>query len=419
MEWYETRASDTVTGFLAMDGITLIRYPTFGRVKVRRLIEIVSSALGVQCDADHLLNETELDNEISSSNSASNVVVAPTVRPAKESLEILEIPADLPLELVRLPVRILHYCKDHHIRTLGEFLDTWESLGESYFISVPNLGRKSVGEGQSLWIAICQGDIEGVKRWLPVDRSGRGLSLVEGLLDAVQSLPSHHRILLENRLVHGQTLEDSSTEFGITRERTRQVESQLLEQVANLLDWFPRIRDDVQARWMKGETFMDRLGGEVSAADHDLIEASIRRVFTDRPEGAARELELESLMERWHEKLKKHPDLLVEGVDLEDFMQAEVPPEHRETFCLSLDGKGRIRLDHTTGRVVHTGPRLREVVKAILAREDDPIPLTWLHELVRQTPTHAHVEREQIYRYRIQWKSDDPDFPRDKVLWLQ
>lgn len=126
---------------------------------------------------------------------------------------------------------------------------------------------------------------------------------------------------------------------------------------------------------------------------------------------------MKPVWEGWLEKLKQHPDLLVEGVDLEELMNREVPPEHREEFCLSLDGRGRIRLDHATGRVVHTGPRLREVVKAILAREDDPIPLTWLHELVRQTPTHPQVDREQIYRDRIQWKSDDPDFPRDKVLW--
>ncbi|MBE2284609.1 MAG: hypothetical protein IAE77_14220 [Prosthecobacter sp.] len=410
MEWYATRTADTVAEFLALDGIALIRYPTFGRTKIRRLIEIVNSALHAQGETDHLLEEA-CDAPLASTEAAD------ITRTAHDGLTKLEIPAALPLGLVRLPVRIQHYCEEHHLHSLGEFLEAWESLGEGYFFQLPNLGRKSVGDVRALWTAVCEGDGKALAAWLPMNPNGKGLSLSAGLRDAVSDLPEHHRALLENRLVHEQTLEEAAADLGVTRERTRQVEAVLLEKVAQLLDWFPGVQDAMMSMWLRGEPCAELLGDELQEPDLVLIEATIRRLFKERPEGAARELELEVRMEGWREKLKQHADLLVEGVDLEEFMSREVPPEYREEFCLSLDGRGRIRLDHATGRVVHSGPRLREVVKAILAREDDPIPLTWLHELVRQTPTHHQVEREQIYRYRIQWKSDDPDFPRDKVLW--
>lgn len=408
MAWYARRTEDTVAEFLALDGIALIRFPTFGRTKISLLIEIVSSALNALGGADDLLEE--------SGDSAPTEVAAITGT-AHDGLAELEIPAALPLGLVRLPVRIQHYCEEHHLHSLGEFLEAWESLGEGYFFQLPNLGRKSVGDVRALWKAVCDADGMALSAWLPMNPSGKGLSLSAGLIDAVSGLPDHHRTLLENRLVHEQTLEEAAADFEVTRERTRQVEAVLLGKIAQLIDWFPSAQDAMMARWLKAESCLAVFGDEVPESERELLEAAIRRIFHERPEGAARELELEARIESWHEQLKRHPDLLVEGVDLEEFMDQQVPSEHQEAFCLSLDGRGRIRLDHATGRVVHTGPRLREVVKAILAREDDAIPLTWLHELVRQTPTHPQVEREQIYRYRFQWKSDDPDFPRDKVLW--
>jgi hypothetical protein len=400
-----------VSEFLALDGMALIRYPFFGRTKIRRLIEIVSTALHAQSDTDHEQGEGDdatqpIPNEVTE-----------TTGTAQDGLAKLEIPSDLPLVLVRLPVRIQHYCKEHHLHSLGEFLDAWESLGEGYFMQLPNLGRKSVGDVSALWEAVFNADAKALSAWLPINPSGRGLSLSAGLRATVSGLPEHHRTLLENRLVHEQTLEEAATDLSITRERTRQVEAVLLGKITQLLDWFPSVQEAMMACWLKAEPCLAVVGNDVPEVDRELLEAAICRIFDERPEAAARELELEARMEGWHEKLKQHPDLLVEGVDLEDFMSSEVPLEHQEAFCLSLDGRGRIRLDHATGRVLHTGPRLRDVVKAILAREDDPIPLTWLHELVRQTPTHTHVEREQLYRYRIQWKSDDPDFPREKVLW--
>ncbi|MCX6857396.1 MAG: hypothetical protein NTV80_21100 [Verrucomicrobia bacterium] len=420
-EWYQTRAADTVSSFLAMDGITLVRYPTFGRVKIQNLIEILSAAMGVEPDSDHLLMAfDQADNTGSAKNPETALSkLLPEIRTSTECLQQMGVPAELPLELVRLPVRIQHYCEENHLKLLGEFLEAWETLGEPYFMNLPNLGKKSVGLVRGFYQALQRGDTAIVGTWIPFAVNSSGLSLAKGLTAATLELPERHRALLEKRLVHGQTLEEAAADFALTRERTRQVEARLLNRVEKLLEWFPQEQEAMLAGWMQGKSPLIVLGDAVPETERELISAALGRYCKDRPEGAARDLAAEVRLEQWHEQLKHHPDLLIEGVDMEEFLLAEVPEEFREELCLSLDGYGRIQLDHQKGRVVHTGPRLRDVVKAILAKEDDPIPLTWLLELVKQTPTHGYVEREQIYRYRSQWKSDDPDFPRDKVLWHQ
>ncbi len=403
LAWYEKRASDKVADFLKIPGFHLISYPHFGETKTQKLIEIVRRALEQGAGDNSPAYGDEIEEQ----------------PPLRDGLVTLEIPDAFPVELVGLPVRILHYCEDNHVPTLGDLLEVWESMGQSYFLSLPNLGKRSVGELHALIHAVRLGNATALSAWLPMSPNGKGLSLTVGLTRLIQGLTARHREMLEKRLVHGLTLEDSATEFGVTRERVRQIEAILLQETEALLDFFPADRERMLALWMANMPWLVLSDGVIPNSEHELAQAAIGGCFKERPESTAKELEQEAQIEVWRALLKEHPDLLVEGVDLEDFMMKYVPDQHRESLCLALDGRGRIRLDHSTGRVVHTGPRLREVVKAILAKEDDPIPLTWLHQLVIQTPTHSHIQREQIWRYRIQWKSDDPTFPREKVLWHQ
>ena len=403
LAWYETRDADTVAHFLKMTGLQLIRLPRFGETKIQRLIQVVGSAL----------------EQESGGGVPVEVAEEELMQPFCDKLAALGIPDAFPVELAGLPVRIIHYCEKNHVRTLSDLLEVWESMGESYFLSLPNLGRRSVGELRDLASSIRLGNVRALSAWLPMSPSGRGLSLTVGLTRLVRRLTARHREMLEKRLVHGLTLEESAAEFGVTRERVRQIEAILLKETEALLELFPSDRERMLALWMANMPLLTLSEGEIPDAEHDLAKAAIGGCFKDRPESTARELELEAQIETWRTLLKEHPDLLVEGVDLESFMGMHVPEQYRESLCLALDGRGRIRLDHTTGRVVHTGPRLREVVKAILAKEEDPIPLTWLHQLVIQTPTHSHVQRDQMLRYRFQWKSDDPSFPNRKILWHQ
>jgi len=403
LSWFEKRVSDKVADFLEMPGVDLIRYPHFGETKIRRLIEIVKRSLELGICAGVPNDVNELGD----------------IPPLGDGLVSLDIPDVFPLSLSGLPVRILHYCEDNNVQNLSQLLDVWESMGEDYFLSLPNLGKRSVGEMHDFCNAVRRRDAAALSAWLPISPTGKGLSLTVGLTRLIQGLTPRHREMLDKRLVNGLTLEDSATEFGVTRERVRQIEANLIRETEGLLDLFPADRERMLALWMENKPWLILSDGEISRNEYELAKAAIGGCFKERPESTAKELEQEEQIEVWRSLLKEHPDLLVEGVDLEGFLDTHVPEQHREAFCIALDGRGRIRLDHSTGRVVHTGPRLREVVRAILAKEDDAISLTWLHQLVVQTPTHSHIQKEQIWRYRSQWKSDDPSFPNEKIFWHQ
>lgn len=395
--WYESRMLDLVEDFLALEGYALVRLIGFGRVKVERLIKIISLCMA--------------------SIKSPTIETVQSKKSIVECLNELGVPLDFPCDLMRLPTRIRNHCRGNLLYTLGNLIDMWERVGSAGMLNCRNLGRRSVGEIELLYESIRSGDQTTAAQWLPLDVENGGLSLWAGLLQAVRELDDHQRDMLERRLIDGRTLEESAELFGITRERVRQLESLLLRRIALILEWFPEKRELLLSLWMQGGDWQAHLKAIPDALDRRFVAAALEAFFNDLPQGAARSLEQHELLEKCHHMLRTHPDLLVEGVDLDAFLLEHVPTAMHGDLCSSITGRGRIRLDHASGRIVHTGPRLREVVKAILAREDDPIPLTWLMELLRQTPTHKDADRDQIVKYKAQWKSDDPTFPRHKILW--
>ncbi len=78
----------------------------------------------------------------------------------------------------------------------------------------------------------------------------------------------------------------------------------------------------------------------------------------------------------------------------------------------------RFHLDYTTGRVHPARTDLRRCIEAMVAEEDDPIPLTWVVELVKKTGYHPNLERADVLRRRSSWKLRD-DFPDPKILWRE
>lgn len=394
--WYETRSMDYVAEFLLLDGRALLKLHGFGRIKVKRFLDIISQCLDLIQD---------------------DLPPIPTMR---ERLAEWGVPANLPCTLVCLPTRYRNYCHSEQLHTIGDVIDNWQNIGYEGLRAQPNLGRRSVDEINSFCNAIAAGDRSSVAQWLPLDPDGFGLSLWIGLLRVVRELDTNHREILEKRIVYHHTLEESAADYGVTRERVRQVESAFIRRIANLLEWFPIEKDSILTEWMEGADWNEPLNTIQDVADRNFLSAALEFYFNQTPQGIARALNQEEMLGVWHSMLSSHSDLLVEGVDLNAFLQEHVPEQMRSSLidCLTV-GKGRIRLDHTSGRVIHSYPKLLKVVNAILAREDDPIPLTWLVELVRQSPSHPDTTREQIIRYRAQWKCDDVSFRWDKILWDQ
>ena len=120
-------------------------------------------------------------------------------------------------------------------------------------------------------------------------------------------------------------------------------------------------------------------------------------------------------MEELEEKLGGCPDLWFGGTSLEGFLEG-MHADEQEAFCELLTAGRRFRVDHATGRVHPAKADLRRCIEAMVAGEDDPVPLTWIVELVRKTGYHPTLERGDVLRRRNDWRRRG-DFPDGMIRW--
>jgi hypothetical protein len=123
-------------------------------------------------------------------------------------------------------------------------------------------------------------------------------------------------------------------------------------------------------------------------------------------------------MENWQEELLSHPELWFGGVSLSGFLAAHVPDDEQPGFCEHVLESSVLRLDQLSGRVHPARTGLRHTVEALLAGEEDPIPLTWLIEMLGSTGYHSAVTARDLFRRRLGWVKDY-GFPADKILWSE
>ncbi len=345
----------------------------------------------------------------------------------QDRLEEWGIPLHLPCDVLLLPARVLNYCRVNHRPTLGDVLDLWTTMGRAEMLGLRNVGRSSVNALEGLAVALNMGDREAAARWLPLSPDGHGLSLWAGLVQLVGQLDPMQREMLNKRLIEHQSLGRSVAASGLTAERARQIEDELTQRMVRLLDWFSSERDAMLTGWLHRKEWQMPLQAVENVEDRAFIAGALEVCFYKLQPGVKRPRPKitpprpppDETLKHFHTKLWLHPDLLVKGVDVESFLQAHVPEAKRQAFSNMLKSKNLkgIRLDRATGRVISKRRNLREVVTSILDHEDAPIPLTKLVALVRETPSHPGIKREQIAKYRSLWKCIDRDFPRDKILW--
>jgi hypothetical protein len=397
LEWYVSRGDERLTEFLDYDGDGIFRLYGFGEAKITRLCGIL---------------ETLLDN--------GPEIVEPELPPMTKALETLErwnVPVNFPSSLIALPIRVRHYCEGNQIATLDALLGEWKHLGYSGFKARRNLGRKSVDELEAFIGSLVSGNFRLAAHFLPLEPDGSGPDFAASLTHVLLEQSPAELEMLKLRIQDGMTLEESAEFYGLTRERVRQVEAKFLAQVSLRLDHFSSLHKDLLRAWVELENWfaLVRWNGD---PDHGLLaKAALKSIFCDSPQGVARELSGEARMEELEEKLRACSDFWFGGTSLEGFLD-EVNADEKEAFCGQLTAGRRFRVDHATGRVHPTRTDLRRCIEAIVAEEDDPIPLTWLVELVRKTGYHPKLERADVLRRRSSWLQRD-DFPDQMILWQE
>lgn len=397
-EWYESRGDERLEEFLDYDGEGIFRLYSFGKTKITRLCDILETLLE---------NDLEIEVELD----------FPPMTKALETVERWNVPINFPCSLIALPIRVRHYCEEKQIATLNALLGQWERLGHSGFKAKKNLGRKSVDELETFIGSLISGDFKSASRFLPLEPDGSGADFAVSLSHVLFEQSPAELEMLKLRLQDRMTLEESSETYGLTRERARQVEAKFLAQVSSRLEYFRSLHEDLLKSWVEMEDWfaLVRWNGDPDLGL--LAKAALESIFHDSPQGVARELSGEARMEELEDKLGGCPDLWFGGTSLEGFLEG-MHADEQEAFCELLTAGRRFRVDHATGRVHPAKADLRRCIEAMVAGEDDPVPLTWIVELVRKTGYHPKLLRGDVLRRRRSWRQRY-DFPDQMILWRE
>lgn len=399
--WYaKSRHDHLLSSYLKLDAHAIMKRSGIGPVTIERILNIVEAAV------------TMGPMEVIQPDKPS----APLSR-----LEEWGVPEHFPVSvLLRLPARVLGFCEQAQIQSLGDLLRQTEALGEKGLLATRNLGRKSVAELLDLVEALRQGNRQEAGRWLPLSENGPGFSLGVAVKQLIADLDQRQRPMLEHRLVQGMTLEEAARRFEVTRERVRQIARDfLLGPLERLLDTFPVEQNELFQLWMSGVAPTDHLGAFTTETDRLLADSALRELFSERPEAVAAKLDRELQFETLSEKMKSLPDFHLLGVDLQLFLEREVPAEHHGLFLEYLLEKNGFRFDHETGSVCAENPSLRRLIFSLLLEENNAIPATSLLLVVRQAKAFESLTVDDLKgRYR-RWVQNYSELTWNKVIWTE
>ena len=224
-------------------------------------------------------------------------------------------------------------------------------LGRAALLAERNIGRRSVDELEDLVNTVAHSDAASARRWLPLKDNEKGLCLWRALELANRSHSEIGRSVVMLRIVEGCTLEETGQELGITRERVRQIEFAYMRDVEQTLNAFDNERQSMLDAWMKELDWKIFVKPISHTNSEILIHAAIEASFYKTPQGMARRLAAESSLNSCIENAMHHPDLHLKGLDLQNFLDTEVPIKLHEAFIGELAAKPALLIDYATGLV--------------------------------------------------------------------
>lgn len=402
LEWYQSRSQDEVREFMPYNADDLFNNVAgFGAKKCQRLIEILEAA------ADSV-EDAESGSETAPTGSFMDV--------CWEVMKRWNVPMTYPLDLLPISTRLKNFCSQQQAKTLAHMLEIWADLGAAGMLAQDNIGRRTVKELESLARAVFTANAEVVRCWLPINDAEDGLCMRRALGLIYSTLPQQALAFLNNRLVNKMTLEESAGDFKITRERVRQYEAVFLKDISAILDWFSEEQTQMLESWMDHGEWQIVALPQANLDAEKLILAGIEAVFDGKPEGLARRLADETLRETLVEKLWRHPDLHLGGVNFQTFLDATVPESTQIDFIVDLSQENGLVLDVDNGLVKPASPCIRDTVCAILDQEDEPISLTWLSIRVQAIEGCAEGDADFILRNRYRW-SQLGFLDLSKIIW--
>jgi Sigma-70, region 4 len=264
LSWFHARGNEPLAGFLSKTGVELLSTTSLGLGKVKRLCDVVEAAL-------------KQENKASVRGKGSPLAESfpPVAWDARGTLAEWEVPLDFPIRMIRLPMRILHFCRDRNAVVLADLLRLWDQQGAEEWASQRSIGRESMEGINAFMRALQTKDHTAARAFLPLDESGRGLCLRQAIRAHIKALKPRDRTILERRLLQGMSLVKSGALAGVTRERARQLESGFIRAIQEWVGWFAQGNEDELAYMEGSADWMAWIGRMDSRKDDLLLEAAL------------------------------------------------------------------------------------------------------------------------------------------------
>ena len=153
--------------------------------------------------------------------------------------------ANRAIETISLTVRVANVFANHGIGTVSD-LTEWST---QKLLGLPNFGRTSVRDlCESLELALREGPADMESRWK--NEEEQQLNLLASIRRALLNFSDRDRDIIHRRmgfLGRSETLQQIADDYGLTRERVRQIESKATQRLARESVWDDILKTKLQA----------------------------------------------------------------------------------------------------------------------------------------------------------------------------
>ena len=251
-------------------------------------------------------------------------------------IERLQLPFGLPLELVRLPVRIQTWCVEQNWNTLGEFCRAAGGMNLTELVDLDGIGRKSAQAILDFFLALRGKKYTELRLFLPVSEGDLALSFSAAMEDFFWAVETRDLQMIQMRIGEALTLEYVARNFGCSRELIRQIERKFLSRLEVLLSWFSSERVKLWLAWQHSADLIPALSELGVSAGLPLISKALALLFESSQEGELLQEEWLKIFDSWSCELFAVDRQQPTEISLEDFAkekgQASLGPRFKAWF---------------------------------------------------------------------------------------
>lgn len=223
VEWHSTYAHDVLSEYLAYDGTALTRARYIGPIIIKTLCAVLERTLDMTTGGNQRLKR-EIMGEVTD---------------PRQTLADWQVPLDLPCSFLILPERLQRVCREEwNVRDLGDLLEFVDAKGFGLILKWRNLGRKTVAELEQFVNALKDRDRLMASKVLPLDDSGKGLSLSKALKAQLNRLSPGNRKIIELCLGDGLSAAACGERMGLSSALAGIVRKAFVQSARDWLGWF-------------------------------------------------------------------------------------------------------------------------------------------------------------------------------------